>query len=242
MAPATWSVSIVDVAVILGLPLSDFLPEADPDVTFDVPCLAFLVHNADEVLLVDTGPDAEEAKRQGFTVRATSRSTLVEAVRAVGFAVEDVTRIVHTHLHYDHVQNDHLFPYAQVFVNRRELPHAASRPDRFYLDVADTPVEQLATRAPDRWVLLEGDTELTPGVRVLHTGGHSPGHQSVLVDTKEGTVCISGDITPLAGNADVPPAACPDRAAWARFVARVASEGWTLLPSHDPSFADISFG
>ena len=44
------------------------------------------------------------------------------------------------------------------------------------------------------YVELDGEAEIVPGVRVLPTPGHSPGHQSVLVDTDEGLVILGGDV------------------------------------------------
>jgi glyoxylase-like metal-dependent hydrolase (beta-lactamase superfamily II) len=233
---------VVDVATIPALPLRQFLPDADPEATIDVPCLAFLVHNDDELLVVDTGADPAAAESHGFVVTPGRGPSLVEAAAAAGFEPHEVRQIVHTHLHYDHVQNDHLFPRAEVVVNRHEVAYAATRPDPYYLDIAGLSLTQLAAGPPRTWRLLDGDAELAPGVRVVHTGGHSPGHQAVVVDTAEGAFCISGDITPLADNLDVQPEACPDPDGWARFVTRVAAERWALLPSHDPSFADVTVG
>lgn len=43
-----------------------------------------------------------------------------------------------------------------------------------------------------RYELLDGDTELLPGIRVIATSGHTPGHQSLLVETGQGLVVITG--------------------------------------------------
>ena len=47
--------------------------------------------------------------------------------------------------------------------------------------------------AGGRWELLDGDQEIVPGVRTLTTPGHTPGHQSIQVDTTQGPAVMTGD-------------------------------------------------
>ena len=96
----------------------------------------------------------------------------------------EILRVINTHLHFDHCGGNRLFPGVPIHVQR---------------------AERAAARAPDyreEWVEFEGATyvehdgeaEILPGVRVLPTPGHSPGHQSVLVDTDDGLVIVAGDV------------------------------------------------
>jgi glyoxylase-like metal-dependent hydrolase (beta-lactamase superfamily II) len=91
----------------------------------------------------------------------------------------------------------------------------------------------------DRVELLDGDQELFAGVRTLHTGGHTPGHQMIYVDTPEGRAIITGDaayIADLNVGAQVPSGYwvdLPDTMAALRRIA-ADSEG-IVLPMHDRS-------
>ena len=93
----------------------------------------------------------------------------------------DVVCVVNTHLDFDHCGGNRLFPHVPIHVQRRELK---------------------AARAPYEWVHFDGasyiehdgEDEVLRGVRLLPTPGHTPGHQSVLVDTADGLVVLGGDV------------------------------------------------
>ena len=93
----------------------------------------------------------------------------------------DVFCVINTHLDFDHCGGNRLFPGVPIHVQSREL--------------ADP-------RAPLEWVHFvgatyvehDGEAEVLPGIRLLPTPGHSPGHQSVLVDTPDGLVVLGGDV------------------------------------------------
>ncbi|HYZ76843.1 MAG TPA: N-acyl homoserine lactonase family protein [Gaiellaceae bacterium] len=97
----------------------------------------------------------------------------------------DVALVINTHLHFDHCGGNRLFPGIPIHVQRREL-EAAREPDYTIPEWVDF---DGAT-----YVELDGEAEIVPGVRVLPTPGHTPGHQSVLVDTDDGLVVVAGDV------------------------------------------------
>jgi glyoxylase-like metal-dependent hydrolase (beta-lactamase superfamily II) len=240
-----WCLDVVDVATIPQLPLSGFLPpealaeargnEAaeSSDVLIDVPCFAFLLTSDSGTVLVDTGPDPARAAQAGFSARGDPARAMLGALASRGRGPQDVDLIVHTHLHYDHMQNDDVFPRAVAVVQEREAAWAAGPDaDEFCLSVAG-----FLSGQADRLWLLDGDREVLPGVRVLHTGGHTPGHQAVLVrtsDTSDGLTCIAGDLVPLQANLRHVQPSCRDPAAARAFLARARRESWRVVPSHDP--------
>jgi glyoxylase-like metal-dependent hydrolase (beta-lactamase superfamily II) len=105
-----------------------------------------------------------------------------------------VSAIVLTHLHNDHigwaVPRDSPFTEARVIVQRADVEaYAANR------DVAgqyDLLIEPL--REQGRLQIIDGDLALSPGVRIVATPGHTPGHQSVLVEAGDDRVLIAGDL------------------------------------------------
>ncbi len=226
----SWCISIFEVGIIPGLPLSIYVPDAPEDALIDPPCYCYLATDGAHIVLIDSGPDKAVSAEGGFTIDGETTTALLGSLEARGVAPEDVEMIVHTHLHYDHAGNDALFPNATVVVQREELTFALSRErGPYYLAVAE-----LKSAIGERLRLIDDEAELFPGLRVLPNAGHTPGHQSVLVDTNEGTVCVCGDIVSLQVNVDTVGSVCPDAAATEAFLALAREAGWIMLPSHDP--------
>ena len=109
---------------------------------------------------------------------------------AAGIDPADVETIVLTHLHDDHigwaVPAVTPFPDARVVAQRADVEAFADRPQE---DVLLRPL-----RDSGRLQVLDGDAEIGPGVRVIATPGHTPGHQSVLVSAGDDEVLIAGDL------------------------------------------------
>ena len=226
----SWQLSIVEVGVIPDLPLVAYLPDAPAGELISPPCFCYLATDGTKVVLVDSGPDHVRSAEAGLRIDGDSPALLTAGLRAAGLTAADVDLIVHTHLHYDHMQNDLLFPNAPVVVQRTELEWATSADSGpFYVDVAG-----LASALGERLRLLDGETEILPGLTGLPNGGHTPGHQSVLVRTGSGDTCVCGDIVSLEENLSVIGSVCPDREGTERFLVRARAAGWQMLPSHDP--------
>lgn len=229
----SWELRILEAGVIPGVPLQAYLPDAPEGALIDPPCYCCVATDGGHTVLIDTGPDRGACGRAGLDIVGDSTALLLAGLAGMGVTPRDVDLIVHTHLHYDHVQNDLLFPGAAVAVQRAELAWAtAPGPEagRFYAGA-----RELVTALGDRLRPLDGESEILPGLTALPNGGHTPGHQSVLVETAAGAVCVCGDIVSLRQNLDVVGAACPDTASAEAFLARARAAGWAMLPSHDPT-------
>jgi glyoxylase-like metal-dependent hydrolase (beta-lactamase superfamily II) len=159
----------------------------------------FLLISDSNVALVDTGLDSPESyigESEFSSLGAPPGRSTAELLREQGVAPEDVDTLILTHLHFDHYANARLFERARVVLNRREFMHVLDPASRRYAPRCAFPREVfawLADEAWDRLRLVEGETEVLPGVRTIETGGHSPGHQIVLVETSDGQVVIPGD-------------------------------------------------
>jgi N-acyl homoserine lactone hydrolase len=97
----------------------------------------------------------------------------------------DVVCVINTHLHFDHCGGNRLFAGTPIHVQRVE--REAARADGY--TIAEWVEIDGAT-----YVEHDGAAEILPDVRVLPTPGHTPGHQSVLVDTDDGLVVLAGDV------------------------------------------------
>jgi len=97
----------------------------------------------------------------------------------------DAVCVINTHLHFDHCGGNRLYAGTPIHVQRAER-EAARAPDYTIPEWAD--FDGAA------YVEHDGEAEIVSGVRVLPTPGHTPGHQSVLVDTDEGLVVLGGDV------------------------------------------------
>lgn len=203
----------------------------------------FVVRGGDGVTLIDTGMDALEGYLgPGDRERLGSSRPTVELLAERGLRPEDVDTLVLTHLHFDHYLNARLFPRARVVLNRREWAYVTSRAGWRAMPRASFPREVFAWLADEAWErleLVEGEAEVVPGIRVVETGGHSPGHQIVLVDTAQGPVVIPGDEIYLYANLeeDIPIGYYHDFERVSRAMDLIAEIGGHVLPAHDAEVA-----
>ena len=197
------------------------------DRTIRFPIPVYVIETADERILVDTGvhPGMEDA---AFALE-------FEASIAEQLDLSTITRVVLTHLHFDHAGALELLPRSvPVVVQRREWEAAhdeAAIAKNFY-----RPPDY--AMAGEQVVLVEGDHDLLGdgSVELLLTPGHTPGHQSVRVG--DGLV-IGGDVTHYASGLDDHrfPMFADDFAAQAASADRLKAlrdAGVTVLPGHDP--------
>ena len=150
-----------------------------------IPIYVFYLEGGPEPILVDTGLEQflvppEVGQTYGFDILEFE-----EALATYGLTPEDIKIIIHTHLHNDHCENDYKCTNARVFVQKAEYdffrnPHPVDH--RYFPDLLDE----------NEVVLVEGDREIVPGIRVLLTPGHTVGGQSVAVNTKKGRAVITG--------------------------------------------------
>lgn len=211
--------------------------DLDRQVRFPVP--AYLIETDEDRILVDTGlhPSAvEDAARHYGSEDALAMFGLEQAERLDDqLDLSTVTKVVLTHLHFDHAGGLALLPEATpVFLQRREWQagHEAEAIARnFYLPTDYAGVER-------RVVLLDGDHDLLGdgSVELLLTPGHTPGHQSVQVGAG---LIIGGDVSHYASGLDDHrfPVFADDHAAQAASAERLRAlreGGAEVRPGHDP--------
>jgi glyoxylase-like metal-dependent hydrolase (beta-lactamase superfamily II) len=166
-----------------------------------------------------------------------------EAIGAVGVKPEDVTDVIVTHVHWDHLDGADLFPNARVWIQRDEYEHhvdSAGRPRDPAIDSADAAMLR-RLRDSGRVTLVDGDgRELFPGVTAYTGGRHTHASQYVGVRTARGVVVVASDNAYLYENLERhrPIAQTLDSAANLRAQARMAQLAATprlIVPGHDPA-------
>lgn len=164
-------------------------------VTFKAAMRPLLVETDDGLVLVDTGMPAVPPAVADLHERVGEPRLTAELAR-LGFSTEDVTCLIVTHLHYDHAGNVDLFANADRFIQADHLDFARDCPEPWPLGFADDAWRRV------EWTEVPGEREVTPGVTVVPTPGHVPGHQSVLIERPDGErpAVFPGDAAPLPRN------------------------------------------
>jgi N-acyl homoserine lactone hydrolase len=172
------------------------LPEGHPRAGEACPVYAFLVRHPDGHVLVDTGVSDHPAIER---VYRPERRPLADTLAALDLRPADVVAVINTHLHFDHAGENRLFPETPIFVQAPE--YEAARGPRYTVpDAVDFPGA--------RFELVNGEAEVLPGITLVPTPGHTPGHQSVLIESEEGRVLIAGQAAYSA--AEFARAQCPN--------------------------------
>lgn len=142
----------------------------------------------------------------------------------------------------DHAGQDYLLPNARIVAQRREIQNAAA-PNIFPVQFYDR--LNVARIVSDFWTrveVLDGDAELFPGIRAVVTPGHTPGHQTIYVDTASGTTIIAGDAAMnLEYNVKqlIPPGFLDNMADAMNGLRQLARDGKHILPTHDASVFEL---
>lgn len=169
--------------------------------TIRVPTWAVAVYDRDTKILVDTGvSDVEWVNAHDPVYFQAPEERLENALELqLGWKPDEVEHVIHTHLHYDHCGNDRLLKNADFFVTRYELETARSPLSVQANYYNGSLIDKHAVNYLS-WRFVDGEQLLFPGILAFPTPGHTMGHQSVLVNTEEGVVCICGDVSPMAQN------------------------------------------
>jgi glyoxylase-like metal-dependent hydrolase (beta-lactamase superfamily II) len=219
-----------------------------------------LVEHPDGLVLVDTGAGDKEPEKfygiygiENAAVGPVGPTQLESAIAEAGFAAGDVRVVINTHLHFDHAGGNTRrgedgtavasFPNARYVVRRGEWDWAHRANERTSASYFPHNYEPL--EASGQLELVDDDREVLPGIRLRHTPGHTPHHQSVLVESGAERLMYLADVCPTAAHVplpwimgyDVEPLVTLEskRRLWTEAV----EEGWTVMFEHD---AEVAFG
>jgi glyoxylase-like metal-dependent hydrolase (beta-lactamase superfamily II) len=176
-----------------------------------------LVEHERGLVLIDNGVGNKESARfrdiYGVeNAGADGRTWLEDALRQLGASPGDVTMMIDTHLHFDHAGGNTYrdaegqlrlsFPRARYVVQRSEYQWATQVNERTaasYFEHNFAPVMEAG-----RLELVEGEVEILPGITLMPTPGHTPGHQSVRLDSGGETALFLADLVPTVAHLPLP--------------------------------------
>ncbi len=156
-----------------------------------------LVEAGDDLVLIDAGfgPALPEILEGRYELRR--EENLLDHLDGVGYAADDVTHVILTHLDADHVGwalNPPSFPNATVYVQEAALEEARQMPEK---DGRRAAVPAVEKGVEEGWCeLLDGAKDVLPGVSVDVRAGHSAGHQIVWIGESGDLALYTGDLAP----------------------------------------------
>ena len=156
---------------------------------YQIPIVCYLVQTDDgKNILIDSGlPETIPEEASDFE----NGQDVIKQLASIGLKPDDIDTVISTHYDIDHAGRHAAFTKAHYVVQRVHHLDAATNP-RFAANRPewDQPMERIR--------LVDGDTELLPGLELIETSGHVPGHQSVLVRLpKAGTILLPIDAVPF---------------------------------------------
>ena len=238
-APPTYEVYAVRYATLPRFRVSSLITGADTSRRLDIAMMVWVIKGGGRAILVDAGFHRDDLVNRWHP---TDFSPPSEAIGKLGIKPEDVTDVIVSHVHWDHLDGVDLFPRAKVWIQREEFEHhldsAGAVRDRA-IDAADAKI--LASIAREgRVMLVDGDgKEIIPGITVYTGGKHTFASQFATATTSAGTVVLASDNAYLYENfaKHVPIAQTLDSASNLRTQTRMlslASDPRLIVPGHDP--------
>src|SRR4051812_21440962 len=152
----------------------------------------YLVQTQDgQNILIDSGFPEDYALPDGTLLDTTQH--VIAQLGTLELTPDDIDLVICTHLDIDHVGFHDAFTGAEFIIQREQYDLAQGGHQRFQNGQAHW------NHPAMRYRVIDGDTELLPGLSLIESSGHTPGHQSVLLQLQEtGSVLLAIDAVPLA--------------------------------------------
>jgi len=215
-----------------------------------------LIEHPSGLILIDTGAGNKEDTKfkdiYGLENEGAGGLTMLEdGLAQIGVRPADIVMVINTHLHFDHAggntragKGDKVeasFPNATYIVKRGEYDYATHPNERTaasYFERNFTPIE-----AAGKMEFVTREKEIVKGIRVIPTPGHTPFHQSILIESAGQRAFYLGDLCPTAAHLplpwimgyDVEPLVTLETKR--RILKQAMDEDWLLIFEHDASNA-----
>jgi glyoxylase-like metal-dependent hydrolase (beta-lactamase superfamily II) len=158
----------------------------DADGLLPLPVGGYLIRTGERVILVDAGL----GPLSGDGIEA---GQLLDSLAAIGYQPADVTDVLLTHLHFDHVgwvaqKGQIVFEQATYRCHEQDWAHFVTAPD------AAEGAKRKLTPIAERLEAFAGDTNIAPGVDTRDAPGHTPGSTIVVVSSGSDRAMLLGDV------------------------------------------------
>ncbi|WP_078555541.1 YtnP family quorum-quenching lactonase [Bacillus alkalicellulosilyticus] len=165
-------------------------------------CDPILLQTGTQNILIDAGlGNGRYTEKQLRNYGISEQSYIEDDLHSIGLTTKDIDIVLMTHMHFDHVGglakviDGNLVPtfeHADIVVNEiewNEMKNPNIRSKNTYWEQNWKPIEEKVTT-------FKGEHEVMPGVKMIHTGGHSAGHSIVMIENGEQKIIHMADIMP----------------------------------------------
>ena len=227
------------------------LPDERNRIQLGMRCL--LIEHDIGPVLIDTGAGNKETEKFYEIYAVENRgergpTALEDGLFEIGVRPEDVALVINTHLHFDHAGGNMVletdgrlrpaFANARYVVQSGEYAFATHTNERTAGSYFPHNFVPLADA--NRYDFIEGNREIVSGIRSVHTPGHTPWHQSLLLESDGARALYLGDIIPTTAHLplpwimgyDVEPLVTLETKR--RILKRAVEEDWLVVFEHDP--------
>jgi glyoxylase-like metal-dependent hydrolase (beta-lactamase superfamily II) len=225
-------------------------PDARNRIQLGMRCLV-IEHDIGPILIDNGAGNKEDPKFHDIygveNAGANGRTRLEDGLAVVGLQPEDIVLVIDTHLHFDHAGGNTMrdadgavrpsFPKARYVVQEGEYHYATHTNERTagsYFAHNFVPIAEAGL-----YDFVNGEKEIVSGIRGLPTPGHTPHHQSILIESAGETALFLADLAPTTSHLplawimgyDVEPLVTLETKR--RVLTRAAEENWLLIFEHD---------
>lgn len=241
-APPAYTIEAIRYATVQNFPLSGMIMGAPADQKIDLAMVVWLIRGGGHTILFDSGFHRQKYMEQFHVADFVSPD---EAVKLAGVNPADVTDIIISHAHWDHMDGIDLFPKAMIWIQKAEFEYytgAAWQPGGRHGGIDQDDVKELVRRniAGQVRVVDGDDKEILPGIRAYTGARHTYASQYIRVEGQPTYVLASDNCylyenlrTHKAGATFEPADAAGNIAAQQRMVELAGSED-RVVPGHDP--------
>jgi glyoxylase-like metal-dependent hydrolase (beta-lactamase superfamily II) len=215
-----------------------------------------LIEHPSGLVLIDTGAGNKENEKfkdiYGLENEgAEGRTMLEDGLQQIGVTPADIAVVINTHLHFDHAGGNTRnrpdgsleisFPNATYIVRRGEYDYAMQPNERTaasYFERNYAPLE-----AADKIEFVAREKTIVKGIKVIPTPGHTPFHQSILIESAGERAFYLGDLVPTHAHLplpwimgyDVEPLVTLETKR--RILKQALEEQWLVIFEHDANIA-----
>ncbi len=221
---------------------------ADEQNRIQLAATSTLVRTRGKNILIETGMGDKWRERERELFAVEQPPTLIDSLADRGLSPGEINYVILTHLHFDHAggatRRDGdgnlvpTFPNARYFVQKREWQAAIHPNDRNRASYRSE--NFLPLKKHGQLDLIEGDVQIVEGIRCRLSGGHSAGHQIVILEGREGVACHLGDECPTRAHLpgpwvmayDLDPVQAMNQKS--AYLDQGWKLGWIMIAGHDP--------